>query len=81
MLGWIHYGSTNEKHKITYREQAFAPCDRGDELYQMRKLPGPEKTPHRLLRLRFLSREKGFGSYQESRKEAEKSESKKGGRG
>jgi len=61
MLGCIHYGSTNETYKIAYSKQALSPRFGEYEFYQVRKLPGPKKTPHRLLFLRFLSGEKGSG--------------------
>jgi hypothetical protein len=59
MLGWIHYGSSNETHKIAYEKQALAPCFGEYQFYEVRKLPSPEKTSYGLFRLRFLSREKG----------------------
>jgi len=78
MLGCVYYGSTNETYKIAYGKPTFSPRFGEHELFQVRKLPSFEKTPHRLLFLRFLPWEKGFGFDKKDRKEAKESQSKKG---
>lgn len=71
MLGCIHYGSTNEKHKIAYEKPPLAPCADQYEFFQMRKLPGPEEASHRVRLLRFLPRQESFESHQKGGKETE----------
>ena len=54
MLGWNHYGSTNEAHKIAYEKQALTSRAHEYEFYKVRKLQNFKKTPHRLLFVRVL---------------------------
>jgi len=54
VLVCIHYGSTNEAHKIAYEEQALPSRSREHQLYQVRELQSFEETPHSMHSLRVL---------------------------
>jgi hypothetical protein len=79
MLEYIHYGSTNETYKIAYGQQALTSRHREHQLYQVRKLPSFETTPHCVLGLRILPRQESFRFSEKSRKETEKIEGQEGG--
>ena len=79
MLGWKHYGSTNEVHKIAYEKQALAPRNCRHQFFQVRELQGAETTPHSLHFLRFLPGQKSFGPYKKDGKEAKENESEESG--
>jgi hypothetical protein len=69
----MHYGSTNEEHKITYGQPALASCFKKRELFQVRTLQNRQETARGLFILRFLPGKKGSGLGKKSGEEAKES--------
>ena len=80
MLGYTHYGSTNETYKIAYGKQALASRLGRDELRQMCELLCFEAQAHCVPFLRILPRNESHRYGKKDRKETEESkgETKRG---
>jgi hypothetical protein len=74
----MHYGSPNEKYKITYSQPAFASCFKERQFCEVRKLQGIEKRAYSMPGLRFLPRNEGLGFDKKDRKEAKERKSEEG---